>query len=133
MIAMIDNQIFDGLKKAIKAKFQDVTVIDVFQDSEVSGDVVTFYEADYRRTETTMNYKDPFSMILFQIDVYTGGNRRRTRSKAIQEVIDQYMFDKWHMKLLLKRPTPTGENIFRVTMQYQALIREETKQLLTNR
>lgn len=133
MIALIDNQIFDGLKKAINKEIENVTVVDVFQDAQVSGDIVTFYEADYRRTEVTMNYKDPFSLILFQIDIYTEGNKRRSRSKTIQKVIDEYMFGQWHMKLIVKRPIQHTDNIYRVTMQYQALIREDTGQLLTHR
>lgn len=132
MIAQIGNQLFDGLKKEILSKHSDVTVADVFQDIDPAGSVVTFYEADYRRKEVTTNYKDPLSIILFQIDIYTEGNGRRSRSEKLQKTVDEYMFGKWHLKLTTKRPMPSNDGVYRVVMQYQAYIREETKQLLGN-
>lgn len=133
MVAHIDNQIFDGLKKAIVAEHEDIEVQAIDEDSEISGDVVTFYEADYRRTKTTLNYKDPFALVLFQIDIYTTGNAKRSKSKALQDIIDNYMFGEWHMKLIRKRSFPSRIGVYRVVMQYQARIREDTKELLTIR
>ena len=134
MLAQIDNQIFHGLKTELGLRLPGVSVVDVFQnDKELSGEVVTFYEADYQRTETTLSYKDPIALMMFQIDIYTEGNGKRTRSRKIQEEVDRYMFEEWHMKLITKRALPHVDGIFRVTMQYQALIREETKQLLSLR
>lgn len=122
----IQSQIFNSLKQHIEQNITNAQVQKDFQSVASRFPTITFYEIDNSEFEHTLDYKQRYSNLAFQIDIFTIGGDKESQARNISSLVNEVMGDKFHMKRIFSNQLSNADkDIYRYTMRYSCKIDEQ--------
>ena len=90
----IYNEVFTALRNKLKTKYPDIVVMSASQDTTAKFPCVTLKQiGDSTDVENIDSNGEFTSMISFEVNSFTTGQKKESQNRAIQKQIDNVMSD----------------------------------------
>lgn len=121
----IEYQVIDRLRTKLQEFNQDIYVPQEFIEETATFPTVTVTEISNTPVyETRTTKENMHDKIVYQVDIYTKGETKKTDNKEIQEIVNNFFMKELGMNRTTKQPISNLANlsICRYVMRFEGII-----------